>query len=519
MRPCHLITFRWGRVYNGKWIRHETWSSAWILPWPDCRWFMQPTGPDDRADSARTFSWSLPPDQSGRSPAGGAEGTPPTNPPRTEAGSEGLPPAPPGPPPQEGPPEATTLVPADAGGEEVVSVEPRGEPTEGVAHLKTSDSSRPLPQLPPLLPSVPGYDILEEVGRGGMGVVYRAMDLRLKRPVALKMILAGDHSSQEVRSRFRTEAESVAQLQHPNIVQIYEIGEHSGLPYFALEYVNSGNLADLLDGTPMPARSAAELILPLARAIQFAHQHGIVHRDLKPGNILLQRKRSTENTAKDRAASGVLSVFSLVDCLPKITDFGLAKRLNNSGREGQAAAEQYTRSGSILGTPSYMSPEQAEGRNRDIGPASDIWALGAILYELLTGRPPFVGATPVDTLLQVANADPVPPLCLAVAPAARPEHHHAEVSATRSAQTLSQRRRAGRRPGALPEAVADPGTTDRSGGTGWQVGAAQPRPGGAAGRVPAGLAGRAGGGFLVQHQTAGGARRGPTTAPSRPSTR
>jgi WD40 repeat protein len=278
--------------------------------------------------------------------------------------------------------------------------------TEGGAHLLTgpileTGSSRPK------LPTIPGYDLLEELGRGGMGVVYRAMDLRLKRPVALKMILAGDHAARELHDRFRIEAEAVAHLQHPNIVQIYEIGEHNGLPYFALEYINGGCLTDLLGGKPMPPKVAAELLRALARAMQFAHERGIVHRDLKPANVLLRRKSESQGpkpeTKPEEAGSEVGSRVSEFE--PKITDFGLAKRMDGS-------KEQHTRSGSILGTPSYMAPEQAEGRNRDVGPATDIWALGAILYEMLTGRPPFLGATAVDTLLQISHNDPVPPLRL-----------------------------------------------------------------------------------------------------------
>jgi WD40 repeat protein/tRNA A-37 threonylcarbamoyl transferase component Bud32 len=227
-------------------------------------------------------------------------------------------------------------------------------------------------------PMIPGYEILGELGRGGMGVVYKARALRLNRTVALKMILAGGHAGHEAAVRFLAEVVAVARLQHPNIVQIFHIGEHGGHPYYEMEFVAGGCLADRLDGTPRPAGEAARLVETLARAMAEAHRRGIVHRDLKPANILLTS-----------------------DGVPKIADFGLAKLLGvNSG---------LTRTESILGSPSYMAPEQAEGHAREVGPAADVYALGAILYELLTGRPPFRGATLLETLHQVKTAEPVPP--------------------------------------------------------------------------------------------------------------
>jgi serine/threonine-protein kinase len=227
-------------------------------------------------------------------------------------------------------------------------------------------------------PVVAGHEILGVLGHGGMGAVYKARHLKLDRVVALKMILAGSHASPDQVSRFLTEAQAVAHLQHPNIVQIYEVGEADGLPYFALEFVDGGSLSDRLRAGPQDAPAAARLVETLARAMDHAHANGIVHRDLKPANILL-------------TAAGDL----------KITDFGLAKRLE--GDTGQ------TRTGAILGTPGYMAPEQAGGELRGITPATDVYALGAILYHLLTGRPPFQAATPMDTVMQLLEQEPVAP--------------------------------------------------------------------------------------------------------------
>ncbi len=226
--------------------------------------------------------------------------------------------------------------------------------------------------------SVAGYEILGELGRGGMGVVYKARQLGLNRIVALKMVLAGDHAGSDGLARFFIEAEAVAGLQHPNIVQIFEVGEHNKLPYFTLEFVEGGSLARNTEGKPQPPREAARILEVLARGIAYAHQLGIIHRDLKPANVLLTR-------------AGV----------PKITDFGLAKRLDGDSNQ--------TRTGTLMGTPSYMAPEQAAGNTREIGPLSDQYSLGAILFELLTGRPPHVGTTIVETLDLVKSKEPLPP--------------------------------------------------------------------------------------------------------------
>jgi tetratricopeptide (TPR) repeat protein len=249
-------------------------------------------------------------------------------------------------------------------------------------------------------PHIPGYEVLAELGRGGMGIVYQARQLNLGRCVALKMLLPGASADRESAARFRTEAEAVAHLQHPNIVQIYEVGDQGGRPFFTMEHIAGGSLARRLNGNPQSADAAAALVETLARAIHFAHQRGIIHRDLKPGNILLQMQNAEcrmQNEKPDPAFCILHSAF----CMPMITDFGLAKRM-----EGGAGL---TQSGAIVGSPSYMAPEQASGDTRNVGPAADTYALGAILYEMLTGRPPFKAETPIDTVLQTLREDPVTP--------------------------------------------------------------------------------------------------------------
>jgi serine/threonine-protein kinase len=225
---------------------------------------------------------------------------------------------------------------------------------------------------------VGNYELGEVIGSGGMGVVYRARQAGLNRPVALKMLRAGPGAGPADLDRFRREAEALAELRHPNVVQVHELGEHDGLPFLAMELVEGGSLAQRLAGKPQPPGEAARLVEVLARAVQAAHGRGILHRDLKPANVLL-------------AADG----------MPKVTDFGLARRLEGG--------EKLTATGAIVGTPSYMAPEQASGVTRAVGPAADVWALGAVLYEMLTGRPPFLAEGPVETVLQVLSEEPVPP--------------------------------------------------------------------------------------------------------------
>jgi serine/threonine-protein kinase len=230
----------------------------------------------------------------------------------------------------------------------------------------------------PAQPTVTGYEIRSELGRGGMGVVYKARQIGLNRMVALKMVLVGAHAGEAQLARFHTEAEAVAALVHPNIVQIYEVGNHDGLPYFSLEYVDGGCLADKIDGKPQNINDSARMMETLTRAMAFAHQHGIIHRDLKPANVLMTK-----------------------DGVPKITDFGLAKRLESDSSQ--------TKSGTLMGTPSYMAPEQARGIVSEMGPLTDVYSLGVMLYEMVTGRTPFMGASLLETLEQVRSQEPVPP--------------------------------------------------------------------------------------------------------------
>jgi eukaryotic-like serine/threonine-protein kinase len=276
------------------------------------------------------------------------------------------------------------------------------------------------PAVPPLEAGrlVGGYEVLGEVGRGGMGVVYKARQPALNRIVALKMILTGPHAGAEERARFRREAEAAARLRHPHIVQIHEIGEEGGLPFLAMEYVDGPSLEQLLARRDAQGRvgltppEAARLVEVLARTIHHAHRCGIVHRDLKPANILLatDEHRSTQIKNRDNteeiscpsfSSAGVDLCSSVAHSTPKVTDFGLAKFLEGSGER--------TRTGAVLGTPSYMAPEQTGIGGGEVGPGTDVYALGVILYELLTGCVPFQGATLAETLELVRTAEAVPP--------------------------------------------------------------------------------------------------------------
>jgi tetratricopeptide (TPR) repeat protein len=256
------------------------------------------------------------------------------------------------------------------------------------------------PLFAPPVPDIPRYEIRGELGRGGMGVVYKAWDFELEREVALKTIRT-DRASPDDLTRFKRDAQSAARLSHPNIVQIYDIGEHQGVPYFSLEFVAGGSLHQRLRASPHlpPPDDSAALVRTVALAMHAAHGQGIIHRDLKPANILL---------ATDPASGGrpppvegqTGGLRPLTDYTPKVSDFGLAKQLDDPS--------EHTLSGVVMGTAAYMPPEQAEGRLKDIGPETDGYALGAILYECLTGRPPFVAGSLWETIQQVIDAAPVP---------------------------------------------------------------------------------------------------------------
>lgn len=254
-----------------------------------------------------------------------------------------------------------------------VSGEQKHRPTIG-SEAETTKNSPDAQDLPEQIGS---YEIVEELGRGGMGVVYKARDVRLKRTVALKVILTGTHATDNERKRFQTEAESVARLKHQNIVQVYEVGESEGHPFLALEYCSGGSLADRLKRKRPSPRDAASLVASLSDAMEHSHLAGVVHRDLKPANVLFD-----------------------ADGTPKIADFGLAKKLDED--------EGHTRTGAIMGSLGYMSPEQASGQNANTNSKTDVYAMGAILYSLLAGHPPFQGSNAIETLNLVMDGEPIP---------------------------------------------------------------------------------------------------------------
>jgi serine/threonine protein kinase len=259
--------------------------------------------------------------------------------------------------------------------------ETKGDPASTLSNKPDDDASPQLTrQSTPRRAGTPrriaSYEILSELGRGGMGVVYHGHDLKLKRDVAIKVVLAGGHAGKVEFARFQTEAESVARFNHPNVVKIYEVGEDRDLPFLALEYCPGGSLDDRLESSPPNFRESAELIALISDAVEHAHQSGIIHRDLKPANVLF-------------AADGT----------PKLTDFGLAKKIGDD--------DSYTRTGSILGSAAYMSPEQAGGNTREVTPAADVYALGAILYRLLSGHIVFEGANDLETIRMIVGGAPV----------------------------------------------------------------------------------------------------------------
>ncbi len=252
---------------------------------------------------------------------------------------------------------------------------------ERSGHDRSTAEPMPTPVESPPPQRLGDFELFEEIGRGGMGIVYRARQLSLGRDVAVKLLLRGAQATPNEQARFQAEIAAAAQLDHPHIVPIYEVGSSDGCPYFGMKMVEGQTLAEKLAKGPLHDREAVSLMIAIARAIHYAHQRGVIHRDLKPANILVDESGQ-----------------------PYVSDFGLAKQT--------ASSAMLTQTGAILGTPSYMSPEQAASGRGLVGPLSDVYSLGAILYALITGKPPHQGASPVDTVLMVLEQDPLPPRLL-----------------------------------------------------------------------------------------------------------
>jgi WD40 repeat protein/serine/threonine protein kinase len=289
---------------------------------------------------------------------------------------------------------------------EAMTIAPKGVPDAASPVARSIDSQQAASTfLPPEgYRRFGDYELLGEIARGGMGVVYKARQIGLNRTVAIKMILAGQFASKADVQRFYTEAEAAANLTHPNIVAIHEVGECEGQHFFSMEYIEGVSLGALVAKQPLPPRHAAWYVQTIAGAIHYAHQHGILHRDLKPSNVLIQQREAS--VVHEQRSSSSSFVFRAEENLgiPKVTDFGLAKRIEGGS--------QITASGVTLGTPSYMPPEQAGAKLGEIGPTSDVYSIGAILYQLITGRAPFEAATPLDTILQVIDNEPIAPRLL-----------------------------------------------------------------------------------------------------------
>src|SRR5216117_2655301 len=276
--------------------------------------------------------------------------------------------------------------PSVAAGDSSAVASAKADDCGSVENTETSEANAALhikkvPRPAKTLANFGDYELLEEIGRGGQGVVYRARQKSLNRTVALKVIGLGHWATEAHLKRFRREAESAASLEHPGIVPIHEVGERDGSCYFSMKFIEGGQLDEVVRREPMPIRRAVELIAKLARTVHYAHEHGILHRDIKPGNILLDAKGE-----------------------PHLTDFGLARLIESES--------SVTHTLDVLGTPSYMAPEQAIGNNAAVSSVTDVYGLGAVLYQLLTGQPPFAGGTTYETIKLLLDSDPKPPRLL-----------------------------------------------------------------------------------------------------------